>query len=146
MPTPPAGSASRAQTSVPLERLSEINRALLSLPDDFAVHKKLVRGREKRAQMFDRTDERTIDWAAAEELAYASILSDGVSIRLTGEDVERGTFSHRHAVLHDPSTGAMYTPLQSIPQAKAAFELIQRGLSTYPPPAGASTANGRPCR
>ncbi len=128
-PTPPAGIASRVQTSVPLERLGEINRALLSLPDSFAVHKKLVRGREKRAQMFERVDERTIDWAAAEELAYASILSDGVSIRLTGEDVERGTFSHRHAVLHDPSTGAVYTPLQSIPQARAAFEIHNSPLT-----------------
>ena len=128
-PTPPAGIAGRAQTGVSLDRLSELNRSLLQLPEGFDVHKKLVRGREKRAQMFEQADERTIEWAAAEELAFASILSDAVSIRLTGEDVERGTFSHRHAVLHDPNNGNVYTPLQRIPQAKAAFEIHNSPLT-----------------
>jgi 2-oxoglutarate dehydrogenase E1 component len=121
-PAPPVGAAAKVRTAVPLERLSELNASLLELPEGFTVHKKLVRGRERRAQMFAQPGERTVDWAAAEELAYASILSDGVSIRLTGEDVQRGTFSHRHAVLHDPETGAQFTPLQAIPQARAAFE------------------------
>ena len=80
------------------------------MPDGFSVHKKLERGREKRAQMLAQPDERTVDWAAAEDLAFATILDDGVAIRLTGEDVERGTFSHRHAVLHDATTGARFTP------------------------------------
>jgi 2-oxoglutarate dehydrogenase E1 component len=128
-PTPPAGAAMRAKTSVPLERLAELNQSLLALPDGFSVHKKLVRGREKRAQIFATPNERTVDWSAAEELAYASILSEGVSIRLTGEDVERGTFSHRHAVLHDPTTGATFAPLQSIPQAQAAFEIHNSPLT-----------------
>ena len=128
-PTPPAGITGRAHTAVPLDRLAELNQSLLQLPAGFSVHKKLMRGRERRAQMFERPDERTIDWAAAEELAYASILSDGISIRLTGEDVERGTFSHRHAVLHDPNDGAIYTPLQSIPQARAGFEIHNSPLT-----------------
>jgi 2-oxoglutarate dehydrogenase E1 component len=128
-PTPPAGMASRARTAVPLERLSELNEALLQLPAGFEVHKKLLRGRERRAQLFARPDERSVDWAAAEELAFASILSDGVSIRLTGEDVQRGTFSHRHAVLHDPNSGQTFTPLQAIPQAKAAFEICNSPLT-----------------
>ena len=68
--------------------------------------------------MLDDPDERTIDWAAAEDLALASILEDGVSIRLTGEDVERGTFSHRHAVFHDAVTGDRDVPLQRLPQAQ----------------------------
>jgi len=114
---------------VPLERLGELNTSLLALPDGFNVHKKLVRGREKRAQIFAQPGERSIDWAAAEELAYASILSEGVSIRLTGEDVQRGTFSHRHAVLHDPGTGEKYAPLQGIPQARAAFEIHNSPLT-----------------
>ncbi len=128
-PVPPSGAAAKVKTGVPLERLGELNTSLLALPDGFNVHKKLVRGREKRAQIFAQPGERSIDWAAAEELAYASILSDGVSIRLTGEDVQRGTFSHRHAVLHDPATGEKYAPLQGIPQARAAFEIHNSPLT-----------------
>ncbi len=128
-PAPPAGAAVRASTAVPIERLAELNGALLTLPDGFAPHKTLARMREKRAQAFATPTERTIDWSAAEELAYASILSEGVSIRLTGEDVERGTFSHRHAVLHDQTSGATFTPLQSIPQAAAAFEIHNSPLT-----------------
>ena len=89
---PPTGAAQRAVTAVPLERLRAINDELLSVPAGFTVHRKLERGRERRKQMFESPAERTVDWAAAEELAYASILADGVPIRLTGEDVERGTF------------------------------------------------------
>jgi 2-oxoglutarate dehydrogenase complex dehydrogenase (E1) component-like enzyme len=59
-----------------------------------------------------------IDWAHAEMLAFASLLEDGVPIRLTGQDTERGTFSQRHSVLHDVETGEAYVPLQNIPQAK----------------------------
>ena len=70
-----------------------------------------------------------IDWATAEELAYASILADGTPIRLTGEDVERGTFSHRHALLRDSENGRVYVPLQNIPQANAAFEIRNSPLS-----------------
>ena len=128
-PVPPSGAAAKARTGVALDRLVELNTALMALPDGFNVHKKLVRGREKRAQMFVEPAERTVDWATAEDLAYASILSDGTSIRLTGEDVERGTFSHRHAVLHDPATGATYTPLQALPQARAAFEIHNSPLT-----------------
>jgi 2-oxoglutarate dehydrogenase E1 component len=126
---PPPGAAAKAHTAVPLERLRELNTSLLTLPSDFNVHRKLERGREKRATILDNADERTVDWAAAEELALASILSDGVSIRFTGEDVERGTFSHRHAVLHDVQTGRAHVPLQSIPQARAAFEIHNSPLT-----------------
>ena len=103
-PAPP-GAAARARTAVPLEPLRDLNTALLTIPSDFTMHRKLERARDKRALVLDAPDERTIDWATAEELALASILADGVSIRLTGEDVERGTFSHRHAVFHDVTTG-----------------------------------------
>jgi 2-oxoglutarate dehydrogenase E1 component len=126
---PPPGAAAKANTAVPLERLAELNASLMSTPPGFAVHKKLERNREKRAQALARPDDRTIDWSAAEDLAFASILADGTSIRLTGEDVERGTFSHRHAVLHDVNTGATHVPLQALPQAKAAFEIHNSPLS-----------------
>jgi 2-oxoglutarate dehydrogenase E1 component len=126
---PPPGAAAKAQTGVPLERLSELNAALLTMPPDFTIHRKLERQREKRAEALSQPGERTIDWAIAEELALASILADGVSIRLTGEDVERGTFSHRHSVLHDVNTGAIHVPLQSLPQARAGFEVHNSPLS-----------------
>src|SRR3954453_21105156 len=90
---PPPGAAAKAQTAVSLERLSELNAALMSTPGGFTVHKKLERSRDKRGHALDKPDERTIDWATAEDLAFASILADGTAIRLTGEDVERGTFS-----------------------------------------------------
>jgi 2-oxoglutarate dehydrogenase E1 component len=126
---PPPGAASKAQTSVPIELLRDINGALLAMPAGFTLHKKLERGREKRAKMLDDLDERSVDWAAAEELALASILADGTSVRLTGEDVERGTFSHRHAVFHDVATGRAHVPLQTIPQARAAFEIHNSPLT-----------------
>src|SRR5690606_5397999 len=83
---------------------------------------------EKRKTLFDDPRAR-IDWAAAEELAYASILEDGIAIRLTGQDSARGTFSQRHAVFYDSETGTPYTPLQALPQAKAAFEVLNSPLS-----------------
>jgi 2-oxoglutarate dehydrogenase E1 component len=128
-PAPPPGAASRAETSVPLERLRELNASLVTLPDGFSLHRKLERLREKRGDMFEDPDARSVDWSTAEELAFASILADGVSIRLTGEDVERGTFSHRHAVFHDVRTGGEYVPLQALPQARAAFEIHNSPLS-----------------
>ena len=79
--------------------------------------------------VFDDRDERAIDWATAEELAYASILADGIPIRLTGEDVQRGTFSHRHAAFRDVETGAIDIPLQRLPQAQASFEIHNSPLS-----------------
>jgi 2-oxoglutarate dehydrogenase E1 component len=126
---PPAGAASKAETSVPLETLRVLNAALLALPAGFTMHRKLDRVREKRHGALDAFDERTIDWSAAEDLALASILADGVSVRLTGEDVERGTFSHRHAVFHDATNGRVHVPLQALPQARAAFEVHNSPLT-----------------
>ena len=125
----PAGAASRAQTGVSVERLREMNAGLLAIPPGFSLHRKLERAREKRGHVLDAPDERSVDWATAEELAMASILADGISIRLTGEDVERGTFSHRHAVFHDVKTGRVHVPLQALPQAKAAFEIHNSPLT-----------------
>ena len=114
---------------MPIETLRELNVSLIRLPDGFTIHRKLERVREKRPAILDAEDERTVDWAAAEELALASILADGTPVRLTGEDVERGTFSHRHAVFHDVSTGAVHLPLQHIPQARASFEIRNSPLT-----------------
>jgi 2-oxoglutarate dehydrogenase E1 component len=127
--SPPAGAARQANTAVPLADLRRLNEALLSLPDDFQPDKKLARALKQRRQALDEADEPTIDWGTAEELALASILVDGTAIRMTGEDVERGTFSQRHAVFHDSQTGQKFCPLQAIPQARATFEIHNSPLS-----------------
>ncbi|MEO8071516.1 MAG: thiamine pyrophosphate-dependent enzyme, partial [Acidobacteriota bacterium] len=123
------GTAAQTRTTVPLEDLAALNRSLLEVPAGFTVHRKLERGRERRRQAFESANERTIDWGAAEELALASILASGTPIRFTGEDVERGTFSHRHAVLYDATDGRRFSPLEAIPQAKASFEIHNSPLS-----------------
>ena len=129
LPPPPGGAARQARTDLPAELLVELNSALLRLPDNFTMNRKLARTFERRHDIFADPDAPTVDWATAEALAFASILSEGIPIRLTGEDVERGTFSHRHAVLRDEATGATYIPLQHIPQAKASFEVRDSPLS-----------------
>ena len=129
-PPPPAGAAARAQTAVPLERLRELNAALLR--DAGRLHgppQARARAREARARCSTAPDERTIDWAVAEELALASILDDGISIRLTGEDVERGTFSHRHAVYHDAKTGKRARAAAGVAAGAAAFEIHNSPLT-----------------
>jgi 2-oxoglutarate dehydrogenase E1 component len=126
---PPPGAARRVKTAIPVERLRELNQALLKLPDGFTLNSKLERAMQRRREALENPDESTIDWATAESLALASILEDGISIRLTGEDVERGTFSHRHAVFYDAETGDTFTPLQALPQARAAFEIHNSPLT-----------------
>jgi 2-oxoglutarate dehydrogenase E1 component len=112
------------ETAIPRERLEELNAAMLERPEGFTPNAKLERLFQK-----NRGDMETIDWAHAEALAFASLLEDGVAIRLTGQDSERGTFSQRHAVLHDEKNGNAYVPLQSIPQAKASFAVHNSPLS-----------------
>ncbi|HXE79214.1 MAG TPA: 2-oxoglutarate dehydrogenase E1 component [Vicinamibacterales bacterium] len=127
--SPPRGIARRVATAVPLDKLRTLNAALSQTPEGFTVHKKLERIRERRKTLLDDPDAPTIDWAAAEELALASVLADGIPIRFTGEDVERGTFSHRHAVLHDAVNGKRYVPLQNLPGVQAAFEIRNSPLT-----------------
>jgi multifunctional 2-oxoglutarate metabolism enzyme len=113
-------------TRVAAEKLRELNAELLQTPEGFNVHRKLRRPLGRRT---DALDEGGIDFGQAESLAFASLLTDGVHIRLTGQDTERGTFSHRHLVLHDENTGLKYTPMQHLPEATAPFELYNSPLS-----------------
>ena len=94
----------------------------------FQVNAKLARQLERRRESLR---EGGIDWGHAEALAFATLLEDGIPIRLSGQDTERGTFSHRHAVLHDPRTGETFTPLQALPAAAASFEIYNSPLSEY---------------
>ena len=98
------------------------------MPDWFTPNPKLMRQLERRR---DQLEEGGIDWGQAEALAFAALLVDGIPIRLTGQDTERGTFSHRHAVLHDVNTGATYTPMQHLDEATASFEIHNSPLSEY---------------
>ncbi|GAB4449860.1 MAG: 2-oxoglutarate dehydrogenase E1 component [Anaerolineae bacterium] len=126
---PPPGAARKVKTGVPLARLQALNEALLQVPDGFNLNPKIRRFMERRRESLQDPDAPAVDWAAAEQLALASILEDGIAVRMTGEDTERGTFSQRHAVFHDATTGATFTPLQALPQARAAFEIHDSPLS-----------------
>ena len=131
-PEPPQpGLARLIDTKVPAERIMAINEALKQYPEHFSFYsgrlESTVRGRREAVEK--AADQPTIDWATAEELAFATILEDRIAIRLTGQDCERGTFSHRHAVLHGGDTGARFVPLQALPQAGAAFEIHNSPLS-----------------
>lgn len=121
--TPPA----MPETAVSAERLTALNNQLLAWPSDFTPHPRLAKQLERRREAMG--DAGGIDWGHAESLAFASILSDGMSIRMSGQDVERGTFSHRHAVLHDVTNNGTYTPLQHIADATHAFEIYNSALS-----------------
>jgi 2-oxoglutarate dehydrogenase E1 component len=99
------------------------------VPEGFAANKKLQSQFERRRALI--ADKGVMDWGMAEALAFASLLSVGTPIRITGQDTERGTFSHRHAVLHDPQTEARYVPLQHLRDAKASFEIHNSPLSEY---------------
>ena len=115
------------KTAVSAERLRILNKELLAIPEGFTVHPKLVKQLERRRDALG--PDGGIDWAHAESLAFASLLTEGTPIRLTGQDVERGTFSQRHAVLHDAKTGQTICPIQSLPGALAPFELHNSPLS-----------------
>ena len=115
------------ETAVPAAQLAALNDQLLTVPEGFTVNPKLKRQLERRRPAMG--PDGGIDWGHAEALAFASLLSEGVPIRLTGQDTERGTFSHRHLVLHDAVTGATFTPIQHLPAALATFEVYNSPLS-----------------
>lgn len=117
------------KTIVKEERLLSLIDSLLKVPQGFNLHNKLVRAMDRRRKVLEEPVQARVDWSLAEELALASILEEGIPIRMTGQDVERGTFSQRHAVFHDVVTQETYIPLQSIPQARASFEIHNSPLS-----------------
>jgi len=124
----PYSSGDGVVTAVAADRLRELNDELLRVPEHFTVHPKLKGQLERRLQTIDAGG---IDWGQAEALAFGSLLVEGIPIRLTGQDTERGTFSHRHAVLHDAHTGETFTPLQNLDEQTASFEIHNSPLSEY---------------
>jgi len=117
----------KIDTKVSDESLRLLNEQLLTVPEGFDTHGKLQRQLERRRVAVG--EEGGIDWAQAESLAFASLLTEGVPIRLTGQDCERGTFSQRHLVFHDATTGLTYSPIQHLPEAKAPIEIHNSPLS-----------------
>ncbi len=112
-------------TAVPFTTLAEINTASTAVPDGFAIHPKLRRQLAKSRSEFN--DESSLDWAHAEALALGSLLQEGIPVRFSGQDSQRGTFSHRHLVFHDVDTGAEHTPLAAMGNAR--FEIHNSPLS-----------------
>ncbi|MCA9982086.1 MAG: hypothetical protein KDD89_14680, partial [Anaerolineales bacterium] len=126
---PEPGIARRIDTAVSSERLQSLHNALMQFPQNFKLHPRLNRVLKRRKTALDNPQEPSIDWGTAEQLALATVLADGIAIRLTGEDVKRGTFSHRHAVFFDEETGAEFVPLHAMPQAEASFEIFNSPLT-----------------
>jgi 2-oxoglutarate dehydrogenase E1 component len=126
-----SGVAAMVDTAVPRPCLEQLNEELYRLPEGFHLNPKLERPFTRRREAFRPMpgEPPRVEWAHAEALALASILADATPIRMTGQDSGRGTFSHRHAVLHDVQTGAEHIPLQSLPAARASFEIWDSPLS-----------------
>ena len=117
----------QVQTQVALESLKAMDRQLVELPSGFQINSKLIRQLGQRATAFKEGG--LVTWAQAEALALASLLTEGVPIRLTGQDTVRGTFSQRHLMLTDTKSGEQYAPIQHLPSAKAVIELYNSPLS-----------------
>ena len=114
-------------TEVDRESLVRIGKALTTLPSGFNVHPKLDKLLETRRQMY--TEHGQLDWGAAEGLALASLVDQQVAVRLCGQDSQRGTFSHRHSVLHDRESGDSYMPLAHISPSQGRIDIVNSPLT-----------------
>jgi 2-oxoglutarate dehydrogenase E1 component len=119
--------AEKPDTAVADEKLAALGRELTTLPGKFTLHPRVARIVEDRRRMY--AGELPFDWGAAEILAYATLLTDGFDVRFTGQDSARGTFFHRHAVLHDQASGRTLVPLERIAEGRARFRIIDSTLS-----------------
>ena len=124
-PTP--SSLPAVATAVRGESLVALNERLLTWPAEFTPHPRLAKQLERRREAVGAHG--GIDWGHAEALAFASLVSEGIDVRLSGQDSERGTFTHRHAVLNDVTNGSKYTPLQHIPNATGRLEIHNSPLN-----------------
>ena len=117
------------ETAVPLDTLREVGAALCRVPVDFNVNSKIARQLEAKKQSIETGE--GIDWATGEALAFGTLLLEGHRVRLSGEDVQRGTFSHRHAYLIDQQTQAEYVPLNNIRAGQPKFEAFNSLLAEF---------------
>ncbi|HWK55347.1 MAG TPA: 2-oxoglutarate dehydrogenase E1 component [Hyphomicrobiales bacterium] len=114
-------------TTMHLDKLKELGNKLVQLPEGFRVNRQVAKVLEDRTRMAN--GEQPVDWGCAELMAYASLLDSHYKVRITGQDVGRGTFSHRHAVLHDQNTGKTYVPLRFISESQRKFVIYDSILS-----------------
>jgi len=125
----PGDFNSSPETGVSKDTLMKIGKQVCSLPDDGNLFRKLVRLQASRLEMLEKTA--MLDWAMGELLAYGSLLNEGIPVRLSGQDVARGTFSHRHAVLKIEDSEKEYLPLNHISKDQARIEIFNSSLSEY---------------
>ncbi|MDF3054114.1 MAG: sucA [Gammaproteobacteria bacterium] len=116
-----------ADTTVPQNKLIELAERLRKLPEGFEVQRQVSHTLQARIKMGQ--GEQPMDWGYAETMAYASLVDQGYAVRMSGQDCQRGTFAHRHAVLHDQQTGETYTPLANISKHQAPFQIYNSLLS-----------------
>ena len=138
-----AGEDWTAETTVPRERLEQLVRALAVVPPGFQPHRKITTLAVERLKMLEQD---RVDWGLGEALAFGTLLLEGHHLRLSGQDSERGTFSHRHAVLHEATDGRRYVPLQHLAQGQGGFEVFDTPLAEAAPLGfeyGYSTADPR---
>ena len=122
-----AGDDWEAITAVDKDTLQQIGARATSVPEGFSLHRTLERLLKVRQQMV--AGDHPVDWGCGEMLAFGSLLLERIPIRLSGQDCQRGTFAHRHAVWHDIETGEKHTPLADLAQGQGRFEVINSMLS-----------------
>ncbi|AQG80894.1 2-oxoglutarate dehydrogenase E1 component [Spirosoma montaniterrae] len=125
----PADFDQSPETGVPMDTIQAIGKALVRLPEGFKPLKQIEKLLKDRQAMLTETN--MVNWGTAELLAYGSLLLDGKPVRLSGQDVQRGTFSHRHAVLHDIETNEVYSSLDHIQEGQRKFQVYNSLLSEY---------------
>ena len=125
-------SSSQIQTGVKIDFLKELGEKCCEFPKEFHPHPKVKRIFEDRRRILaSPLEEKVMDWAFAEYLAYAALLVENVSVRISGQDSGRGTFSHRHAILMDEQDETLYLPLCHLKEGQASFEVYNSSLSEY---------------
>ncbi len=125
----PADFEASPDTSISSDKAKYIFNALMRWPEGFSPLKKVEKLIQEKVKLFDT--ENKIDWATGELMAYASLLAEGKTVRMSGQDVKRGTFSHRHAVLFDENTNEQYCRLDHIAQSQQPFRVYNSLLSEY---------------
>nr|WP_223155075.1 2-oxoglutarate dehydrogenase E1 component [Alkalibacillus aidingensis] len=127
LPDEVANGLDQIETAVEVDVLKKLNEDMLKRPEDFTGFKKLEKILQRREKAFNEGEK--IDWALGEALAFASILNDGTPIRMTGQDSQRGTFAHRHAVLHDTEKEQSYSPFHGLEGVDETFSIYNSPLS-----------------